>query len=319
MSKLISIIIPVKNEEGNINAIYQALSVQMKSLPEIGYEIIFVNDGSDDKSDELIRELSKNDSQVKYIELSRNFGKEVATSAGLRECKGDAAIIIDADLQHPVSLINTFIEKWNQGFDMVIGVREKNEGEGLVKKLGSILFYRLMNFLGETKLANRATDFRLIDRRVIDEFNKFTERNRITRGLLDWLGFRCEYVLFTAAKRVSGHPAYNPAKLLKLAITSFVSHSLIPLKLAGYLGLLIIFLSAPLGVYIFIDRYILNDPFGFSFSGIAILALVNLFLVGVILSCLGLIAMYIGSIQQEVMNRPMYVVRERVNITKDGK
>jgi dolichol-phosphate mannosyltransferase len=314
MTKLISIIIPVHNEEQNILPIYQALIVQFKPLsPSYDYEIIFINDGSKDDSQSKIEELIKIDPAVKYLEFSRNFGKEMATTAGLHHAQGQAAIIIDCDLQHPPELINEFIAKWRAGADMVIGLRQKNQGEGLIKKIGSMIFYAIMNIIGESKVVFKATDFRLIDRKVIDEFNRFTEHDRITRGLLDWLGFKKDYIYFKAQPRLNGKTAYSPAKLLKLATSAFVSHSMFPLKLAGYLGILIIIFSGPLGLFIFVNKYLINDPLNFSFSGPAILATLNLFLVGIILSCLGLISLYIANIQNEVVNRPNYVIRSKIN------
>ncbi|NUM25232.1 MAG: glycosyltransferase family 2 protein [Candidatus Buchananbacteria bacterium] len=315
MAKLISVIIPVNNEEANIPLIYQAVKDQLIKLgSDFDYEIIFVDDGSTDKSNFAVTRLCDADPKVKLIEFSRNFGKEVATTAGLHEASGDAAIIIDADLQHPASLIPDFVARWTQGFDMVVGVRNNNESESVIKRLGSVAFYKAMKLIGETKLASRTTDYRIIDRKVIDEFKRFTEHNRITRGLLDWLGFKKEYIYFTALTRQHGKPSYSKIKLVKLALSTFVSHSLFPLKFAGYLGIIIVSFSGPLGLFIFIDKYILDDATGFNFSGPAILALINMFFTGIILSSLGLIALYIADIQSEVTNRPMYVVRSRKNL-----
>ncbi len=312
MVKLISTIIPSHNEQENIDLICQAIVAQFEKMGgAFDYEIIFVDDGSTDESLEKIINLSQKNPKVKFIQFSRNFGKEVALTAGLNYCSGDAAIIIDADLQHPVELIPEFIAKWQGGAEMVIGIRKNGKRKGLVKKIGSTVFYKTMNLIGETKISSHSTDYRLIDRKVINEFNRFTERNRITRGLLDWLGFQKAYLEFDPQERIRGKASYNKIKLVKLALSSFVSHSLFPLRFAGYLGLLIILFSGPLGLFIFIDKYILADATGFNFSGPAILAVLNLFFTGIILSCLGLIALYIGNIQNEAMNRPMYVIREK--------
>ena len=317
MPKLFSIIIPVHNEEANIALVYQAIKAQFSKLGnDFNYEIIFVDDGSTDQSLLEIIRICDVDSQVKLIEFSRNFGKEVATTAGLSEALGDAAIVIDADLQHPPELIPEFISRWSKGFDMVIGIRQNNQTESLIKRLGSIIFYRAMNLIGETKLASRTTDYRIIDRQVIEEFKRFTEHNRITRGLLDWLGFKKDYIYFTAQPRRHGKASYSKVKLIKLALSTFVSHSLFPLKFAGYLGIFIVAISGPLGFLIFIDKYILHDATGLNFSGTAILALVNMFFTGIILSSLGLVALYIADIQSEVVNRPIYVVRNRKNFNQ---
>ena len=275
------------------------------------YEIIFVDDGSSDNSVDEIKKLADTDENVFYFEFSRNFGKEIATSAGINNAKGDAVIMLDADLQHPPKLIPEFLKKWESGAEIVVGIRNKNKGEGLIKKFGSFLFYKIINLISATKIIPRSTDYRLLDKVVIREFNRFTERSRMTRGLIDWLGFRRDYIYFNAEQRINGNAGYSVFKLIKLALSGFISLSLFPLKFAGYLGIAIVLFSGPLGVFIFIEKYILNDPWGFSFSGPAILAVIILFLIGIVLACLGLIALYIGNIQNEVMNRPLYVLRSK--------
>ena len=312
MRKLISVIIPIFNEENNINPIYLEIKKIFRHQ-SYDYELIFVDDGSKDKSSEIIKMLSSADSNIRLIEFSRNFGKEMATSAGLHESRGSAAIIIDADLQHPPRLIPEFIEKWKAGAEMVIGVRIKNPGAGLFKKFSSKIFYFIMRFISEGTSLPNSTDFRLVDRVVIDEFNRFTEHNRMTRGLLDWLGFKKDYIHFVCDKRKNGKPTYDSVKLFHLALYSFVNNSLFPLKFAGYLGIVIIFTSGPLGLFIFVNKHLLNDPLNLFFSGPTILVVINLFLIGIVLSCLGLIALYIGNIQNEVVNRPMYVIRNNKN------
>lgn len=311
--KVISIVVPVYNEEENIPLIYDNLKLVLSGI-NYNYEIIFINDGSTDRSYHILNNITDKDDAVKYLEFSRNFGKESATSAGLHIIRGNAAIIIDADLQHPVELIPNFIKKWEEGAEMVIGIRNKNAGEGFIKKLGSSFFYKLINLMGDIKITPQATDFRLIDRKVIEEFNKFTERQRITRGILDWMGFKKDYIYFDANVRNAGKAKYSFLKKLKLTASSFVTHSMIPLKLAGYLGVFITFFSVILGLFIIIEKYILNDPWGLKFSGIAILAVFILFLMGIALICLGLIALYIANIQIEVTNRPLYIIKNKKNI-----
>ncbi len=312
---LISIIIPARNEEKNIPLICDKIIKVWDILKhKYAYEIIFVNDGSTDASSAVLEKLGTENKNVKYIEFSRNFGKELALSAGIFYARGDAAIIIDADLQHPPELIPDFIEKWEKGAEIVIGIRNKNKGEGLIKKFGSILFYKIMNSIGETEILPQETDYRLLDKKVIVEFNRFTEKNRITRGLIDWLGFKKDYIYFNAHERINGKAQYNNMKLFRLALASFVSQSLFPLKFAGYLGIFITFFSGLFGLFIFIERYILNDPWGMSFSGPAILAVIILFLIGIVLSCLGLIALYIASIHTEMINRPIFVIRKKGNL-----
>jgi len=315
MAKLISIIVPTYNESANIPLIYKKIKeVFLLMRGNYKYEVIFVDDGSTDNSVEVLEGLASSDKNVKYLEFSRNFGKEFATSAGIHCSKGDAAIMVDADLQHPAELIPEFIGKWENGADVVVGIRIKNKGEGLIKKVGSFIFYKMINLISDKKTIPQSTDFRLIDKKVIEEFNRLTERTRMTRGLIDWLGFRRDFVSFVANERKNGKPAYSNFKLVKLAISAVFSQSLFPLKFSGYLGLFISFFSGIIGLFIFIEKYLLEDPFNMRFSGPAILAVIILFLVGIILCCLGLIALYIGNIQKEVANRPMYIIRTKKNL-----
>lgn len=315
MTKTISIVVPAHQEEKNIPLFYRTLVKVLDKIKIYEFEIIFVDDGSQDATFGQIAKLAKSDARVKYIQFSRNFGKEMATTAGLNHSTGDAVMMIDADLQHPPKHIPEFLDKWERGAEIVIGVRNGNNGEGLIKKLGSVVFYRLIRLIAETKIVPQATDFRLLDRCVVEAFNKFTERNRITRGLIDWLGFQKDYVYFESPARTNGNSPYSTSKLVKLALSSFITHSLLPLKLAGYAGVIIIATSGPLGLFIIIERYILSDPLGMNFTGPAMLAVFTLFLVGIVLSCLGLIALYIANIHGEVINRPMYIMRKN-NFTK---
>ncbi|EKE18776.1 MAG: Glycosyl transferase family 2 [uncultured bacterium] len=311
--KLISIISPVYNEEKNVSLFFDELSAILLQLPEYAFEIIFVNDGSNDASGDEIEKLVKSHENVKHVEFSRNFGKEIAITAGIHNCNGDACIMIDADLQHPIELIPEFINKWENGADVVVGVRKTNSGEGIIKKVGSILFYKIINNIAEIQVLPNATDYRLLDRCVINEFNRFTESSRMTRALIDWLGFRREYIYFHARKRLHGEASYNFWKLLKLALSSFISLSLLPLKLAGYLGTLITLISGLAGFYILLGKYFFHTPFASTFSDAENLAILIVFLVGIILMSVGLIALYIANIHAEVINRPMYVVRKVSN------
>ena len=312
--KRISIIIPVYNEQENIPLIYERLIGVIGGLAEqYQTEIIFIDDGSADKSLQVLEGLADKDQKVKLIQFSRNFGKEIAVSAGLFTANGEAVIMIDADLQHPPELLGQFLEKWQNGAEVVIGIREKNKNEGLVKKIGSFCFYKIMNIIGETKIIPRATDYRLLDKKVVNEFNRFTERNRISRGLIDWLGFKKGFVYFEADERQNGKAKYSFFKLVKLALSGFVTHSLFPLKLAGYLGVVITTISGLFGLFIIIEKYILPNPLRLNFSGPFLVGVFLLFMVGIILSCLGLIALYVASIHSEVVNRPLYVIRKKKN------
>lgn len=315
--KTVSIIIPFLNEEGNIIPLYEALTSVAQKLPQYRFEYLYVNDGSTDESARLIAELAAKDPCVKYLEFSRNFGKEAATSAGLHAAAGDCAIMIDADLQHPPATIPEFIERWESGAEVVTGLRLTNDGAGVIKTLGSKVFYAIMCLISDTELARGETDFRLMDRAVIDAFKHLSERQRMTRALINWLGFRREYVTFAASQRHSGDAQYSPARLIKLGLMSFVSHSLLPLRLTGYLGVMITIGAFLSGTFVFFERYVYHDPFGWNISGPAQLAIINVFLVGIMLSALGLIALYIENIKVEVTGRPLYVLRKSIGVNTE--
>ncbi len=310
--KKISLIIPVFNEEKNLAQLYDAIKPVVAFLPYM-WEVLFVNDGSRDGSSRSLEMLAARDERVKVIEFTRNFGKEVAMSAGIEACTGEACIILDADLQHPVEKIPEFIKEWEKGSDVVVGVRTQNAGAGLMKRIGSRVFYFLMKRISDTRMVPHATDYRLLDRKVIDAFVRCREKNRFTRGLIDWLGFTTSYIYFFAHERAGGEPGYGFVKLARLALTSVVTHSLFPLRVAGYLGGIITLISAPLGLFILVEKYILHDPLGLNFTGTAMLAVFNMFLVGIVLICLGLMSFYIASIHREVLGRPLYVVRRRIH------
>lgn len=306
-----SFIIPVHNEEKNIPLVYEAIVKIMESDIKKGnqLEIVFVNDGSQDNSEKEIEKLAMSDDRIKPINFSRNFGKEAATSAGLHNCVGDFAIIIDADLQHPVEIVPEFIKKWQEGNDVVLGKIEQAKSS-LHKRISRKIFYKLMSVIQDGDIDLGGNDFRLVDRGVIDAFNELGEQNRATRNLIDWLGFKRTEILFTPNDRVHGEPSYTTRKLIRLAINAIVSNSLFPLKVAGYLGSFIFIISGIMGIFIFIVKYILKDPWGWGFSYPSILAVINMFLIGLVLMCLGLVAIYIGHIKHEVVGRPLYVIRK---------
>lgn len=306
--KIISIIVPFHNEAANLPLLIAALRETTDALP-YGFEFVMVDDGSNDNSARVLRKLAKQDPHIRLLQFVRNFSKEIAVSAGLHAAKGDAAIIMDADLQHPPSLIPQFIEKWEAGSEVVVGVRTYDKKESWFKKLASAWFYQIMQRISHTHITPHATDFRLIDRLVIDEFSRFTERNRMTRGLIDWLGFDRDYIHFVAPLRAHGEATYTIKKLIALAMNSFTSYSLFPLKLAGYIGTIIVLVTGPLGLFAFIEQFVLHDPLGLNIRGTAVLAVLTVFLVGVMLIALGLVALYIAHIHAEVSNRPLYVLR----------
>lgn len=309
IQKIISFVVPVYNEEKNIPLLVDALARVMQKTP-YGHEIIFVNDGSVDKSIFAIAKLAQENSRIRGLDFSRNFGKEVATSAGCYEAAGDAVITMDADLQHPPEKILELLEKWEKGAEVVYTVRKENRGAGWFKKTTSKLYYWIFNKMTSVTSEPHSTDFRLMDRKVIDAFKHFPERERIFRGIIDWMGFRRDRVEFVAPDRRHGYVAYSYKKLFHLAINSLTAFSLLPLRIAGYFGIVITLVSGLLLLFMLIMRWFFDPE---MFTPIAILATGNTLLIGIVLISLGLIALYIARIHDEVINRPMYIVREKIN------
>lgn len=307
--KSLSIVVPVYNEAPNLRPLYEELVRTLETLKH-KYEILFVDDGSKDDSARILCEISKETSNVKIIQFARNFGKEAAVSAGLHRATGDAAVILDADMQMPPSLICEFVKRWEKGAEVVVGVFASRNMQ-LLRRVGAKVFYRIMQTIAHTQITPHATDYRLLDREVIDVFNNLQERNRNTRGLIDWIGFEREYVYFEQAPRLHGQPTYSFTNLIALAVNSFTSYSLVPLRLAGYLGGLILGLSIPLGLFMYIERFVLGDPFKWAVSGTFFLAILILALVGLVLACLGLISLYIAHIHSEAIDRPLYIIRKK--------
>jgi dolichol-phosphate mannosyltransferase len=281
--------------------------IETRGMP---YEILYVDDGSSDNSILQIRQLVSENKSVRYIQFSRNFGKEAATSAGLHNCRGDIAVILDADGQFPLELIDKFLEQWRAGADVVVGVRRSNQNEGYLKRYGSKVFNWMMSPLTGGRSVAGETDFRLIDRVVIDKFGELSERTRITRGLIDWLGFKRVYIPFAARARTGGKATYTPKKLFKLALHTFVSQSTRPLLFTGLLGAFVMIASILAGIFMITEQYVLHDPLHLAITGTAVLAAFLSFLIGIVLVCQGLLALYIESIHSETQNRPLYVIRE---------
>lgn len=315
MKRLVSIIVPVFNEEAGIKKFLDGTLLPELKKTERAYEIVIVNDGSSDKSDEKIRECEiLKEFPARVISFSRNFGKEVALTAGLNNAKGDAAVMIDADGQHPVEAIAKMIEKWENGAKIVTAVRGQNTTK---HKMGSRLYYRMMKMAGNKNVVVGAMDFRLVDRAVIDEFNRFTEHNRLTRGLIDWLGFPQEYIKVETRDRTSGKPSYGVKKLMVVAGDSMASSSRTPLVIFGYIGLLITVTSVIFGLFILIQQYILGDPLGLDWSGAVAMSVFVSFLVGLVLISQSITALYISQIHMESKNRPLYVIEKKEEFKND--
>lgn len=318
---LLSVVVPMYNEQEVLAQFHADLLTEVKNAAEKEkYEIIYVNDGSKDQTLNLLSKLAEEDKDIKVVNLSRNFGKEIATTAGISIASGKATMIMDGDGQHPPRLISNFLEKWRSGAQVVVGVRESNHNEGLIKKWGSKVFYKIFNATSGAEIVPRSTDFRLIDEVVRVEFLKFTERQRITRGLIDWLGFRRDYIIFDAPARLAGQASYKTTQLVRLAINSFISLSLKPLFLFGWIGVFITLVSLSVGVFILIEQFLLSDPLFLNFTGTAILGIFTSFLIGLVLTSQGMIAVYLSHVHGQTQERPLFVIDKThsSNISKDA-
>lgn len=300
---LISIVLPVYDEEGCLPAMYGRLAA-LRTGSGDRFEFIFVNDGSRDRSLDIMRELAQRDPDVRFISFSRNFGHEAASTAGMEHARGDAIVLIDADLQDPPELIPELVARWRQGSDVVYARRRNRAGETVFKRTSSWLFGRLLNALTDIRIPPDTGDFRLMDRRVVEAVARCHENPRFVRGLVSWVGFKQDEVLYDRAERLAGETKYNLVKLLSLSWEAVCSFSLIPLRAAVYLGAVVTALSLGLAAYILIQKLLFQMPF----QGYALLACGMFFLSGVILLTLGIIAQYIGHIFRHTQNRPIYIV-----------
>jgi dolichol-phosphate mannosyltransferase len=308
VKKRISVIVPVYNESSGLDLFYRTLISLFEDRDCYAWEILLVDDGSSDDSWSEITRLSSIDPRISGIALSRNFGKELALTAGVEYIcsSADAVIFIDADLQHPPQVIPQFISAWEDGAEVVVGIRKEVEDYSFIKKMGSRLFYVLMTRYSEINIPPNSTDFRLLDKKVVQALCTFSERTRMFRGLIDWMGFKKVFLEFSAPDRKNGNPTYSIKKLFKLALNSFTSFSLLPLRLTGIFGVLVCTLTLPLLVYMGISQ-MLNLQF---FTPLAYFVVFNTLLVGITLSATGMLALYIGHIHTEVVGRPLYIIRE---------
>ena len=301
-----SVVIPVFNEEGNLEPLHTRLTKVMLDLQK-PYEIIFVDDGSNDTSFQILKSLHQKDKNIKVIRFTRNFGQHIAITAGLDCCKGKFVILIDADMQHPPEEIPKLLTKLREGYDIVYGIPQKRR-DTLFKRLTSKIYLGLL-----AKLTNQAINpeigaFRAMQRRVVDYFVMFRERNRLYGGLIAWLGFTYTAIEVEHDRRLAGKSKYNLPKLVRHAIEGVISFSATPLQLAGYLGLTVSGLSFALGIYMLVRWFIWGVPV----AGYTSLIVSTFFLGGIVLIFLWVIGQYIGRIHIEVKQRPLYVIRDKI-------
>lgn len=301
-----SLVVPVYNEAPNVGPFYERVARVMQGLGE-PYEIIFVNDGSQDDTLERILALAGEDPRVKVIDLSRNFGKEIALTAGIDYATGEAVIPIDADLQDPPELIPELVAKWREGYDVVYATRREREGEGWLKRATAHLFYRVVEKIAPIKIPRDTGDFRLMSRPVVEALKRLRERNRFMKGLFTWVGFKQTAVYYRRERRHAGKTKWNYWKLWNFALEGITSFSYLPLQFATYFGLTVALFAFIYALFIVIRTLL----FGRDVPGYPSLITVILFLGGVQLFAIGILGEYIGRIYSEVKQRPLYIVRGR--------
>lgn len=312
MKKLISIVSPCYNESQNVPLIVEEVKEVLKDLKNYDFEYILVNDGSNDDTWEAISKATKNDNRIKGINLSRNFGHQLALTAGLDSASGDLIIFCDSDLQHPPQVFLQLIQKWEEGYEVVHTRRVATQGISFSKKLFSTLFYKIINILTKEGFVQEGmADFKLIDRRVLSEFRKFREHNRFIRGIIPWLGFKSTIVEFEARARIHGKPWYSFRRNLTFAKKAILSFSVQPLRYIGYLGLFVSLLSVMM-IALNLGWFIIYKTWLFSFM--FFISLINSFLIGLVILSIGVLALYLNFIYDEVLNRPLYIISEKRNL-----
>lgn len=311
---LLSVVIPMYYEEGAALECYKRLKKVMTDN-KYNHELIFVNDGSKDKTLDILKDIASQDSNVKVISFSRNFGHQAAVSAGVQETKGDAVAIIDADLQDPPELIADMVVLWKQGYEVVYGKRKKRKGETFFKLITAKYFYKFLNAMSDIDIPKDTGDFRLIDRKVADAFIAMPERNRFIRGMISWVGFNQIALEYVRDERFAGETKYPLKKMIKFAKDGIIAFSSKPLRIITTLGFLSVVLSFIVLVYSVIRKLLGNNVI----TGWASLMVAITFFAGVQMLSLGIVGEYIARIYDEIKGRPLYIIKEKINFDKDKK
>lgn len=309
--RTLSVVIPGLNEEAVIPALIERLTPVLERIG-LDWEIIFIDDGSTDGTLPLLRSLNAREPRIKAVSLSRNFGKEIAAAAGLRYAGGHAAVLMDADLQHPPELIEEFVRKWQEGYQVVYGRRRDRDTDGFLHRTSAWLFYSAFEKLSGTVLPEGAGDFRLLDRKAIDAMNRIGERVRFNKGLYAWMGFRSVGVPFTVPPRASGSSRWRPRQLLRFAFDGITSFTTIPLRVWSYLGLVISLFAFGYAMMVLVKTLL----FGADVPGYPTLIISVMFFAGVQLISLGVLGEYLGRMYEEVKGRPLFLVAEELGIDR---
>ena len=308
--KKISVIVPMYYEEKVAEECYKRLTACLQKLTDYTYEIIIIDDGSKDKTLEILENIANKDDKVKIISFSRNFGHQAAVTAGLKHVSGDAIIIIDADLQDPPELIPQMIQLWEQGNEIIYAKRKKRKGESPFKLLSAKLFYQILNALSDTEIPKDTGDFRLVDRKVVDTINNMPEHNKFLRGLFSWVGYKQIPFEYEREERFAGKTKYPLRKMLKLASDGIISFSTKPLKLVGLLGFISIVISILILIYALLSYFLKLNQLS---AGWTSLMVAITFFAGVQLLSIWLMSEYIGRIYDETKQRPQFIINKKIN------
>lgn len=309
--QLLTIVVPVYNEAKVLLSFHHRLEAALTDTPVLRTEIIYVNDGSRDKSMSVLSQIAGKNANVNLIEFSRNFGKEAAMTAGINQAKGDAVIIIDADLQDPPELIPKMVRTWQQGYDVVNMRRSSRAGETFFKKQTARAFYRLMAFLGPVKMPENVGDFRLLSRRALEALKRMPERNRFMKGMFAWIGFPVKEIAYERDPRFAGETKWNYWGLFNLAVEGITSYTVTPLRISSCLGFLVSLGAFGYGLFILLRTLVYGDPV----QGFPTLVIFILFLGGIQLLAIGIAGEYIGRIFMETKNRPLYIIKDTYEVT----
>jgi dolichol-phosphate mannosyltransferase len=308
--KTITIIIPIFNEEKNIPVLFSRLEKVRNSIQNLKFKYLFINDGSNDKSFDILKEISLNNSSVSVISFTRNFGHQNALSCGLEHSDSDYVVTIDSDLQDPPELIIEMYNLITNDFDVVYAQRKKRDGESFFKLISAKLFYKIINNLCDLKIPPNTGDYRLITKRVLTEFKKYKEKHKFIRGLIPWLGFKSAPVFFNRDKRFSGKSKYNLSRMLNFAFDAIFSFSIKPIEYISRIGFFLIIISSFYGLFILYKKIILNE----IIPGFTPIFLAIIFFGGFNLLFLGIIGNYVAKIFEQTKNRPNYIVDKKINI-----
>ena len=308
--KKISVIVPMYYEEKVAEECYKRLTACLQKLIDYTYEIIIIDDGSKDKTLEILENIASKDDKVKVISFSRNFGHQAAVTAGLKHVSGDAIIIIDADLQDPPELIPQMIQLWEQGNEIIYAKRKKRKGESPFKLLSAKLFYQILNALSDTEIPKDTGDFRLVDRKVVDTINNMPEHNKFLRGLFSWVGYKQIPFEYEREERFAGKTKYPLRKMLKLASDGIISFSTKPLKLVGLLGFISIVISILILIYALLSYFLKLNQLS---AGWTSLMVAITFFAGVQLLSIWIMSEYIGRIYDETKQRPQFIINKKIN------